>query len=86
MALPVQAQVRYWSVAAAVFFLILWFLGNVILPFVLGMAIAYCLDPLADWLESHGFGRVGAVVIVSLLVLVVVIAAAIVLLPMLIRQ
>jgi len=48
MALPVQDQAKYWGISAAVFFIILWFLGDVILPFVLGGAIAYCLDPIAD--------------------------------------
>ena len=33
MALPVQSQFRYWGIATAVFFVILWFLGNVLLPF-----------------------------------------------------
>ena len=32
----------------------LWLLGDVILPFVLGGAIAYFLDPLADRLERMG--------------------------------
>ena len=48
MALPVQRQLQYWGLAAAGFLLLLWFLNSVILPFVLGAAIAYLLDPLAD--------------------------------------
>ena len=37
---------------------LLWQLGDVILPFVLGGAIAYCLDPIADRLERLGLSRV----------------------------
>ncbi|MEO2006900.1 MAG: AI-2E family transporter, partial [Candidatus Poribacteria bacterium] len=51
MALPARQQVTYWSVAALVLILSLWWLGNVILPFIMGGAIAYFLDPLADRLE-----------------------------------
>ena len=48
MALPVRDQLKYWGLTAAVFSLVLWFLGDVLLPFVLGGAIAYFLDPVAD--------------------------------------
>lgn len=50
MALPVRDQAKYWGIAIAVFLLALWALGDVILPFVLGGAIAYLLDQLpTDW-------------------------------------
>lgn len=32
-------------------------LSNIMLPFVLGFALAYFLDPLADWLEAIGLRR-----------------------------
>ena len=35
MALSVRDQIRYWGIATAAFLVILWFLGDVILPFVL---------------------------------------------------
>ena len=54
MSLPVSDQVKYWGVAAAVLFIVLYALGNQLLPFFLGAAIAYFLDPVADWLENHG--------------------------------
>ena len=48
MALPVRQQLLYWGIALAVLFVLLWALGHVILPFVVGGAIAYFLDPVAD--------------------------------------
>ena len=60
MALPVQDQLKYWGIAAAVFCVVLYALGNVLLPFVLGGAMAYCLDPVADRLERAGTSRVAA--------------------------
>ena len=41
MALPVEKQIRYWGIAALVLFVLLWSLGNVLLPFVLGAAVAF---------------------------------------------
>ena len=32
-------------------------LSGILLPFLVGMAAAYMLDPLADWLQRHGFRR-----------------------------
>ena len=63
MALPARDQLKYWGIAAVVFSVTLWFLGDVLLPFVLGGAIAYFLDPVADRLEKMGFSRVMATAI-----------------------
>ena len=60
MALPVRDQLKYWGIAAVVFLLLLWFLGDVMLPFLVGGAIAYFLDPVADRLQRAGLSRVAA--------------------------
>ena len=60
MALPVKTQMQYWGAAAVVFVVLMWLLGDVLLPFVLGGAIAYFIDPLADRLERLGLSRAGA--------------------------
>ncbi len=86
MALPVRQQATYWGVAAAVFLLILWFLGNVLLPFVVGGAIAYCLDPLADRLEERGFSRGAATAVIFSLATLVLLLSVLLVLPMLIGQ
>jgi len=86
MALPVRQQIIYWSAAAAAFLIILWFLGEVILPFLVGGAIAYFLDPVADRLEKWGLSRALATTIISLCVLLVVVIAGLVLIPILIGQ
>ncbi|MCV6598296.1 MAG: AI-2E family transporter [Mangrovicoccus sp.] len=86
MALPVETQMRYWGIAAVVFFAALWFLGDQILPFVLGAAIAYLLDPLADRLEEWGLSRGMAVAVISVGFLLGFVIVAILLLPALARQ
>lgn len=86
MALPVGQQAKYWGIAAAIFFAILWVLGDVILPFVLGAAIAYFLDPVADRLERLGASRAVAVGIITFLAILVFIVAALLIVPTLVRQ
>lgn len=86
MALPVRDQITYWGIAAAGFFVLLWYLGDVILPFVLGGAIAYCLDPIADWFERLGLSRMTATILITLLAVVLFILLALLVIPTLIAQ
>jgi len=86
MALPVKQQVTYWGIAAGLFFLLMWFLGQVLLPFVLGGAIAYVLDPLADRLERRGLSRIVASVVIFALAMLVFALVLLLVLPMLVGQ
>ena len=86
MALPVEKQLQYWGIAAVVFLLLLWLLNSVILPFILGAAIAYCFDPLADRLERMGLPRVVATVVITLIALLVFLLLVLSILPLLIDQ
>ena len=69
----------FWMTALAVFVALLWLLSPILLPFVLGMAIAYVLDPLANQLSKRGVGRLltavlilgGFIVALALLVLLI---------------
>jgi predicted PurR-regulated permease PerM len=86
MALPVRQQLTYWGLATAGFLFVLWALGNVILPFLVGGAIAYFLDPVADRLERMGLSRVLATVVIFVFLLGIVILALLVIIPLLIQQ
>lgn len=86
MALPVKDQLKYWGIAAIIFCLALWYLGNVILPFVLGGAIAYFLDPVADKLEESGFSRAAATTTITLAALLIFVVLALLVIPTLIEQ
>ena len=86
MALPTKDQFRYWAIAAAVFLVLLWFLGNTLLPFIVGGAIAYFLDPLADRLERLGLSRVAATTVISLFALFLVILLVLAVIPTLVNQ
>lgn len=86
MALPVRDQVKYWGIAAAVFVALLWFLGNVILPFIVGGAIAYFMDPVADRLERLGLSRVAATGLISFAAVLMTVLLILAVLPTLIKQ
>lgn len=84
--MPVQSQLKYWGIAAAGFLLLLWLVGGVLLPFVLGAAVAYMLDPVADWLEAHGFSRVWATVTITVLAALIFVLAALLVVPEIVKQ
>ena len=86
MALPVREQLKYWGIATAVFLIALWWLGDVILPFVLGGAVAYFLDPVADRLESMGASRALATTVITLVAILIFVLLALLVIPTLINQ
>ena len=86
MELSVKQQLTYWGIAAAILFILLWFLGNALLPFLIGAAISYCLDPLADRLENLGLSRRLSVLIISMIGLVVFVGLVLIFIPILIHQ
>ena len=86
MALPVRKQLKYWGLAAAVFIAMLWLLGDVLLPFVLGGAIAYFLDPVADRLERMGLSRTAATAVITLCSVVAFVILALLVIPSLVSQ
>jgi len=79
-------QMKYWGIAAAVFVLALWQLGHVLLPFVLGGAIAYFLDPVADRLERAGLSRTAATGLITVVAIVLFAIMALAVVPALINQ
>jgi predicted PurR-regulated permease PerM len=86
MTLPARAQLTYWGIAAVIFFAALWWLGAVILPFLVGGAIAYFLDPLADRLERMGLSRALATATIALVATLVFVVIGLAVIPMLVRQ
>ena len=86
MTLPVREQLKYWGIAAAVFALLLWMLGDVLVPFLLGGAVAYLLDPVADWLERNGFSRMWATIVITVFAVLLLAVLIVLIVPTLARQ
>jgi len=59
-----ERNIVFWIAALIVFVALLWLLSPILLPFVLGMAIAYALEPLNRRLTRRGMSRVVASLII----------------------
>ena len=84
--MPIGEQLRYWGLAAVGLFAVLWLLGDVLLPFILGAAIAYLLDPLTRRLVALGLSRLWAVVVIGLVALMAVVVTGLLVIPVLVGQ
>jgi predicted PurR-regulated permease PerM len=62
--MTLQRQFTFWLIAIIVFVVLLYMLRPILLPFVMGLAIAYFLDPVADWLERLKVPRLAATTII----------------------
>ena len=82
----VRRQMLFWLgvLVAMVFFLAIF--SSILLPFVAGMALAYILDPLADWFQRRGLSRLAATLIILAFSVVLFVVALLLLIPVLIDQ
>ena len=81
-----ERQIRFWLAGLAVFLVLLFLLRAVLLPFVLGMAIAYFLDPVCDRLEGWKLPRWLATTVTLVAFLALCIAALMLIVPVLASQ
>jgi predicted PurR-regulated permease PerM len=59
-AMNVERQGVFWIGVFVVLVLCIWVLGDILLPFVVGMALAYLFNPLANRLQRFGMPRIVA--------------------------
>lgn len=79
-------QIIFWLGVAVLFISLIALLKGILLPFVLGAAIAYFLDPLADRLEKIVFSRLVATIIIVLFFGAIFVAVLVLLGPLLFDQ
>jgi predicted PurR-regulated permease PerM len=77
-----REHVRYWLVGIVIAGLLIYLLRDVLLPFVIGAAVAYFLDPLADRLERHGMSRGLATSLITLVFVLLLLAMMLLLIPL----
>ncbi len=75
-----------WAAAAVGFLVLLYYLGPILMPFVVGAGLAYLGDPLVDRLEDLRFSRTGGVCVVFVVVIGVIALAMLLLVPLLQQQ
>jgi predicted PurR-regulated permease PerM len=81
-----SARWRFWVAMAAVFLLMLWLLNNILLPFVVGIVVAYFLDPIVVRLQRLGMSRTWATTAVTIFAVLLAISVAMAILPPLFGQ
>lgn len=86
MGLPVAQQARWWGIGLLVSLIALWLVSDAVAPFILGAALAYLLDPVADRLEAWGCSRTVSTVIISVGFLIAALVATIAIIPLLLEQ
>lgn len=79
-------QVIIWIALLLGLILALWIFRGILLPFVVGTALAYLLNPLVNLLQKWRFNRVWATVVVLLVMLTAVLSLFVIFIPMLGQQ
>jgi predicted PurR-regulated permease PerM len=82
----VQRNTWFWVAGFLLFFLGLWLLSAILLPFVAGIAIAYFLDPLVNRLEQLRMPRGLAAFVVLTLFLTLLVLVIMLVVPILEAQ
>ncbi len=62
----VRSQAIVWLLILAVLLLLIWLLSSILLPFALGITLAYSLDPAATWLQRKGCSRTAATLLIGI--------------------
>jgi len=81
-----EVRIVFWLVALIALGFIIKVLNDVLMPFVVGMAIAYFFDPAADKLERMGLSRTVATSIILLGFFVAAIGIVVLIFPALQKQ
>ncbi|WP_210316189.1 AI-2E family transporter [Devosia oryzisoli] len=75
-----------WIGLLVALILILWIFRGILLPFVVGIALAYLLNPLVNQLQKWHFSRTWATVVVLICVLTIVISVFFMFVPLVGQQ
>ena len=83
---PSQRRNLNWALLAAVAVVLLWLLGPVLTPFVIGAVLAYALHPAVEKLAARRVPRLLAVMLVEIAALVAVAALVLLIVPILSKE
>ncbi len=84
--MSIQNQLKFWAAFAILIIALLWLFKSILLPFIVGMVLAYLLDPFADRLEKIKFSRFWASLIIVIFVTILFFGAFLLLVPLVIQQ
>jgi len=83
---PQTRALFFWLTAGILFFVFLYLIRSILLPFILGALIAYFLDPAADRLEKMKFSRNLATVTITLSFFTILVMLSLLVIPTIASQ
>lgn len=84
--MTLRQQIVFWLAALGVLIFCLWLFSDILLPFIVGLVLAYFLDPLADILEDVGAPRLVATITIMAVAIIIFVFIVILLVPVLSGQ
>ena len=81
-----RRHILFWMAAFIIFIVFLWAFRSILLPFVAGMALAYFLDPVADWLGRRGLSRLMASVVILICFVLIFALSLMIIIPVIVSQ
>lgn len=84
--MTLQSQIKTWVILLVVTVTFLWLFRGILLPFVVGLALAYLLDPVTDKLQTLKLNRAWATTIVMIVVSTIVVGGFLLVVPLLAQQ
>ncbi|MDB5474409.1 MAG: family transporter, partial [Devosia sp.] len=84
--MTLRNQALIWVAFLVVLVLLLWLFRGILLPFVVGAALAYLLNPLVNQLQRWRFNRPLATTVVLLSVITIILSLFFMLVPMIGQQ
>jgi predicted PurR-regulated permease PerM len=83
---PGNRNLWFWLAIVLGFFIFIYLIRSILLPFVLGMATAYFLDPAGDKLQRLGLSRTNATLLITVLFFSLILLVTMLVAPLLISQ
>lgn len=84
--MTLRIQVLVWVGFFLATILVLWVFRSILLPFVVGLALAYLLNPMVNLLQKIGLSRAWASAIVLLFVIAIIFSLFLMLVPLVAQQ
>lgn len=83
---PPYKKTNFWQLLGVAFIIILMTLHAILLPFIIGVLIAYLLNPLIGMLSKIGISRLWGTILISIFVILILVIIVTVFLPIITWQ
>ncbi|HTJ59057.1 MAG TPA: AI-2E family transporter [Devosiaceae bacterium] len=84
--MTLRNQVLIWVGVAVVSLIVIWTFRGILLPFVIGLALAYVLNPVVGLVEKTKLNRAWSTAVVLFIVLAIIVGIMVLILPLVVQQ